>query len=177
MTNKENVEMLQILLDNAKVGRADITVICSVSFDSFKFIIGNTIKALEQESCDDVCEWFEQYDDIATNIVELRFSDGTVKRVKRGLYMHDIEKTLRKMLIDQIATEEKQDRIKELEKRIETLEQESCEDVISRKQAIRKLQKKIDKKANGDIGGFYNTIIQNDIETIKKLPPYSQSRK
>ena len=67
------------------------------------------IKALEQEPCDDVCEWFEQYVDIATDIVELRFSDGTVKRAKRGLYMRDIEKSIRKMLIDQIANEKKQE--------------------------------------------------------------------
>ena len=57
----------------------------------------------------DVCEWFEQYVDIATDIVELRFSDGTVKRAKRGLYMRDIEKSIRKMLIDQIANEKKQE--------------------------------------------------------------------
>ena len=48
--------------------------------------------------------------------------------------------------------------------------EEPCDDIISRKQAIRKLQKKIDKKAKGDISGFYNTIVQNDIETIKELP-------
>lgn len=63
----------------------------------------------EQEPCDDVCEWFEQYVDIATDIVKLRFSDGTVKRAKRGLYMRDIEKSIRKMLIDQIANEKKQE--------------------------------------------------------------------
>jgi len=63
------------------------------------------IKALEQEPCDDVCEWFEQYVDIATDIVELRFSDGTVKKAKRGLYMRDIEKSIRKMLIDQMASD------------------------------------------------------------------------
>ena len=67
------------------------------------------INALEKEPCDDVCEWFEQYVDIATDIVELRFSDGTVKRAKRGLYMRDIEKSIRKMLIDQIANEKKQE--------------------------------------------------------------------
>ena len=67
------------------------------------------IEALEQEPCDDVCEWFEQYVDIATDIVELRFSDGTVKRAKRGLYMRNIEKSIRKMLINQIANEKKQE--------------------------------------------------------------------
>lgn len=67
------------------------------------------IKALEQEPCDNVCEWFEQYVDIATDIVELRFSDGTVKKTKRGLYLRDIEKSIRKMMIDQIANEKKQE--------------------------------------------------------------------
>lgn len=67
------------------------------------------IKALEQEPCDNVCEWFEQYVDIATDIVELRFSDGTVKKAKRGLYLRDIEKSIRKMMIDQIANEKKQE--------------------------------------------------------------------
>lgn len=67
------------------------------------------IQALEQEPCDDVCEWFEQYVDIATDIVEFRFSDGTVKKAKRGLYLRDIEKSIRKMLIDQIANEKKQE--------------------------------------------------------------------
>lgn len=67
------------------------------------------IKALEHEPCDNVCEWFEQYVDIATDIVELRFSDGTVKKAKRGLYLRDIEKSIRKMMIDQIANEKKQE--------------------------------------------------------------------
>lgn len=57
----------------------------------------------------DACEWFEQYVDIATDIVEFRFSDGTVKKAKRGLYLRDIEKSIRKMLIDQIANEKKQE--------------------------------------------------------------------
>ena len=49
MTHAEIIEMLQILLDNAKVGCADITAIHHVSFDSFKFVIEQTIKALSQE--------------------------------------------------------------------------------------------------------------------------------
>lgn len=75
------------------------------------------IKALEQEPCEDVCERFEQSIDIVTDIVEFRFSDGTVKRAKRGLYMRDIEESLRKMLIDQMANEKKQ---------------EPCADMVSR---------------------------------------------
>ena len=71
----------------------------------------------EQEPCEDVCERFEQSIDIVADIVEFRFSDGTVKRAKRGLYMRDIEESLRKMLIDQMANEKKQ---------------EPCEDAISR---------------------------------------------
>ena len=57
---KEIVEMLQILLDNAKVGCADITVIRHVSFDSFKFVIGETIKALEQQPrTKEILEYFK----------------------------------------------------------------------------------------------------------------------
>ena len=37
--------------------------------------------------------------------------------------------------------------------------------------AIDALERKKDKKANGDIGGFYNKIIQNDIDTLMQLPP------
>lgn len=84
------------------------------------------IKALEQEPCEDVCKWFEQYVDIATDIVELRFSDGTVKRAKRGLYLLDIEESIRKMLIDQIANEKKQ---------------EPCDDCISRQAVIDGINK------------------------------------
>ena len=53
MTHAEIIEMLQILLDNAKVGCADITAIHHVSFDSFKFVLEQTIQALSQEPCDD----------------------------------------------------------------------------------------------------------------------------
>ena len=61
--------MLQILLDNAKVGCADITTIHHVSFDSFKFVIEQAIQALSQEPTDDAtlkdifcmgCEYREQ---------------------------------------------------------------------------------------------------------------------
>ena len=37
--------------------------------------------------------------------------------------------------------------------------------------AIDALERKKDKKANGDIGGFYNKIIQNDIDALMQLPP------
>ena len=71
----------------------------------------------------DVCERFEQSIDIVADIVEFRFSDGTVKRARCGLYMRDIEESLRKMLIDQMANEKKQ---------------EPCENCISR-QAVNEL--------------------------------------
>ena len=44
------------------------------------------------------------------------------------------------------------------------------QDLISRQAAIDALERSKDKTAKGDIGGFYNTIIQNDIDKIKKLP-------
>lgn len=47
---------------------------------------------------------------------------------------------------------------------------EGMDDTISRKAAIDALEKKKDKKAKGDIGGFYNKIIQNDIDTLMELP-------
>lgn len=53
MSREELIEMLNILLDNAKIGCADITVIKHVSFDSFKFVLVQTIQALSQEPCDD----------------------------------------------------------------------------------------------------------------------------
>lgn len=43
--------------------------------------------------------------------------------------------------------------------------------VIYLDDAINVLELKKDKKAKGDIGGFYNTIIQNDIDALKALPP------
>lgn len=108
------------------------------------------IKALEQEPCDDVCEWFEQYVDIATDIVELRFSDGTVKRAKRGLYMRDIEKSIRKMLIDQMANEKKQ---------------EPCEDCVSRQAVLDKMKERDDE---------LSSICPKD---IRELPPVTPQPK
>jgi hypothetical protein len=42
--------------------------------------------------------------------------------------------------------------------------------VIYLDDAIDALESKKDKKAKGDIGGFYNKIIQNDIDTLMQLP-------
>ena len=44
------------------------------------------------------------------------------------------------------------------------------DDLISRQFAIKELESGKDKKAKGEIGGFYNQIIENDIEKLKKLP-------
>lgn len=108
MTKEKNIATLNEHLEHWK--RLLSEKICDQS-EGEKTIdaLQNAIKALEQEHCDDVCEWFEQYVDIVTDIVEFRFSDGTVKRAKRGLYLSDIEKSIRKMLIDQIANEKKQE--------------------------------------------------------------------
>ena len=43
-------------------------------------------------------------------------------------------------------------------------------DIISRHAAIKELESGKDKKARGEIGGFYNQIIENDIEKLRKLP-------
>ncbi len=43
-------------------------------------------------------------------------------------------------------------------------------DLIYRQDAIKELESGKDKKAKGEIGGFYNQIIENDIERLKKLP-------
>ena len=37
----------------------------------------------------EVCEWFKFYDDIKTNEIVFEFSDGTVKRAKRGAFLDD----------------------------------------------------------------------------------------
>ena len=42
--------------------------------------------------------------------------------------------------------------------------------VIYLDDAINALERKKDKKSKGDIGGFYNTIIQNDIDALMQLP-------
>ena len=55
---KEIIAMLNILLDNAKVGCADITAIHHVSIDSFKFVVEQTIKALSQSPCN-TCKHYE----------------------------------------------------------------------------------------------------------------------
>ena len=44
------------------------------------------------------------------------------------------------------------------------------DDLISRQAAIDALENKKDKNAKGDIGGFYNAIIQHDIDAIAELP-------
>ena len=43
-------------------------------------------------------------------------------------------------------------------------------DSISREAAIDTLESGKDKTAKGDIGGFYNAIIQNDIDKLRNLP-------
>lgn len=43
-------------------------------------------------------------------------------------------------------------------------------DLISRQAAIEALKRKKDKNAKGDIGGFYNKIIQNDIDALMQIP-------
>ena len=53
---------------------------------------------------------------------------------------------------------------------LKLLEQQPCEDTINRQAAIDALELKKDKNAKGDIGGFYNKIIQNDIDTLMQLP-------
>ena len=42
--------------------------------------------------------------------------------------------------------------------------------LVSMMAAIDALESGKDKKAKGDIGGFYNAIIQNDIEKLRNLP-------
>jgi len=43
-------------------------------------------------------------------------------------------------------------------------------DLIRRQDAVDALEAKKDKSAKGDIGCFYNTIIQHDIDALKGLP-------
>lgn len=43
-------------------------------------------------------------------------------------------------------------------------------DLISRQDAIDALERKKDKNAKGDVGVFYNKIIQNDIDALMQLP-------
>ena len=50
-------------------------------------------------------------------------------------------------------------------------------DLIERQAGIDALEAKKDKSANGDIGCFYNTIIQNNIDPLKGLPPAQPERK
>lgn len=114
----------------------------------------------KQEPCEDVCVWFEQSIDIVTDIVEFRFSDGTVKRAKRGLYMCDVEKSLRKMLIDQIANEKKQ---------------EPCTDTISRQAAIDAIED------DARCGVYSHFASYDDAQAfknyIKDLPPVKHTEK
>jgi hypothetical protein len=53
----------------------------------------------------DICEWFTQYIDLAEDVVIIKFSDGTTKTVKRGIYLKEVEDNIRKMLIDQVDEE------------------------------------------------------------------------
>lgn len=43
-------------------------------------------------------------------------------------------------------------------------------DLIERQAAIDELENRKDKNAKGDIGRFYNQIIQQDIDHLKELP-------
>ncbi len=49
-------------------------------------------------------------------------------------------------------------------------------DLISRQDAIDALERKKDKNAKGDIGGFYNKIIQNDVDALMRLPSAEPER-
>lgn len=51
------------------------------------------------------------------------------------------------------------------------------DDLISRWEAINALERKKDKNAKGDVGGFYNRIIQNDIDALMQLPSAQPERK
>lgn len=51
---------------------------------------------------------------------------------------------------------------------------EKMSDLIDRQAAIDTLESGKDKVAKGDIGGFYNAIIQNDIDKLKNLPSAQQ---
>lgn len=51
------------------------------------------------------------------------------------------------------------------------------DDLINRQAAIDALKAKKDKSAKGDIGRFYNTIIQNTIDAIKDLPSAQPEQK
>ena len=51
------------------------------------------------------------------------------------------------------------------------------DDLISRQAAIDALERSKDKTAKGDIGGFYNKIIQNNIEKVEALPSAQPERK
>lgn len=50
-------------------------------------------------------------------------------------------------------------------------------DLISRQDAIKELESGKDKKAKGEIGGFYNQIIENGIEKLRELPSAQPERK
>ena len=50
-------------------------------------------------------------------------------------------------------------------------------ELIERQAAIDVLEAKKDKSAKGDIGCFYNTIIQNNIDALKSLPSAQPDRK
>ena len=49
-------------------------------------------------------------------------------------------------------------------------------DLIERQAAIDALERQKDKTANGEIGSFYNTIIQHDIDVIVELPSAQPQR-
>ena len=52
------------------------------------------------------------------------------------------------------------------------------DDFISRQAVIDALERQKDKTAKGEIGSFYNTIIQHDIDAIVELPsaqPYTEA--
>ena len=50
-------------------------------------------------------------------------------------------------------------------------------DLISRQDAIKELESGKDKKAKGEIGGFYNQIIENGIEKLREMPSAQPERK
>lgn len=62
------------------------------------------------------------------------------------------------------------DTIKRMPSALGTNLAEVGKDLISRAEAIDALKRKQDD-GKGDLSRFYNTIIQNDIETIMALPP------
>ena len=170
MTREELIEMLNILLDNAEIGCADITVIKHVSFDSFKFVLVQTIKALSQEPKTQMVDKsnfdIEQYKMDLQGAYDCGFEAG--KKVEQEPCTDAVSRKDVINAIDKWITEYKpQHYLIQSIRELPSVNPQPCDDAISREVVLKK-QYRIDDSATLSTRDVVN------VEDIEDEPPITQ---